>query len=90
MLAATVPIASVAITSHTTSSTPRPHVLYVVTVVRDDNTTTTVARRYSEVRARTIKDRIYAHNSSVCSLRRCTKNSEVHSPFPRAGRSRPR
>ncbi|TFY53139.1 hypothetical protein EVJ58_g9617 [Rhodofomes roseus] len=36
------------ITKHTTASSPRPHILYIVEVVHDDHTKTEVPRRYSE------------------------------------------
>jgi chitinase len=44
-------VADVRVTGHTTSSNPRPHILYTLAVKRDDGTTSAIHKRYSEVRA---------------------------------------
>lgn len=41
---------SAAISSHTTASSPRPHVLYTILVTLPDAGTRRIQRRYSEVR----------------------------------------
>jgi chitinase len=39
-----------AIVSHTTASFPRPHVVYVVEVTKDDGESYRITKRYSDVR----------------------------------------
>ncbi|KAF8181050.1 glycoside hydrolase family 18 protein [Pholiota molesta] len=44
----TAAIEAVSISRHTTSSTPHPHILYIIKVFREDHTAHEVVRRYSE------------------------------------------
>ena len=43
-------ISAASVVGHTTASVPRPHILYLVQVKTTDGETTTVSKRYSEVR----------------------------------------
>ena len=45
----TMSIVNLSISDHTTASIPRPHILYVIQVVRSDGSSVKVAKRYSEV-----------------------------------------
>lgn len=52
-------VVNISIVNHTTSSTPSPHVLYVVNVTFDDGQQNKVLRRYSQVFNIVIKQELF-------------------------------
>ncbi len=80
-------ISAASVVGHTTTSFPRPHILYTIEVKTTDGKTSTALKRYSEVRTRS-SQRIRSQLTSFpCSSSHCTTLSTTRAPSRPSGSS---